>query len=176
MKEKTIWLTAGVIGAIGVAFIVLQHANATSVTGVATPTSNKSPVINIPPLDIAGLGNNYSNLPLPASTGLNVPSLVDPLAKDSCCNDCRADDISTSFVQQFVNASTLGPQQPFIDMSTLTDAERSALDQNNAQIVYDPTATRGYYVGVLSQNSSATIGGVVYTGGLPTLPPWGNGG
>jgi hypothetical protein len=169
MNKKLTALTG--IAAIGVlAFFLLK--------GRQQPTTVvnrefQTPSFSLPPLDLSGLGV-FGNTPIqwPTGSGINVPPIVmGGSGNKKCCSACEDTGIS-SWQQNIVDALSIGPPQPYVNMEMLTPTERAAVQMGQAQVVYDPGSPRGFFVAVLPSDIpyAAQGPGIIYQGAMPVLP------
>lgn len=180
MKKDTVLLLSSV-AAVGVLGYFLLRNRAQPVIPVVQ-SREYQPMqggFSVPALDFSGLGVvGQTPISWPTTTGITLPPIVGATSSEkTCCSDCSDNSIS-SWSENIINALSLGPPQPWINPESLTDTERSAIALGQAQVVYDPSAPRGFFVAVLNSGYAGQTGqnGIIYTGAMPVLPPTGPGG
>ena len=179
-KDKTLALVG--LGVAGLLAFLLFSRRSIGVEQPVTVTSReyKPAPFSIPPLDLSGLGV-VGNTPInwPTTTGITIPPILSAGQEQrKCCSDC-SDNSPSSWAQQFVDALALGPPPPYVNTAMLTATEQAAINLGKAQVVYDPTAERGFYVAILPSDlpyAGAQSTGIIYQGAMSVLPPTGPGG
>lgn len=180
-KKDNVLIIAGV-GVAGILAFLLFSRRQIGVQQPVTVTSReyKPAPFSLPALDLSGLGV-VGNTPInwPTTTGVVVPPILSAGQETKgCCSDC-SDNSPSSWQQALVDALSLGPPAPYVNAEMLTPTEQAAINLGQAQVVYDPTAERGFYVAILPNNNpyaGAQSTGIIYQGAMSVLPPTGPGG
>lgn len=158
-KKPALYVGAACIAIL--AFVLLSSKKQAAVVN----SGNTVPLVNIPPLDLSTLGLD----PINFNGGTSNP--IPPIPNFGNDNDCCSCGANVPYESTFVNALDIAPPQPFLVPGSLTSQEQFAVQTGRAQVVYDPSSPRGFYVGVLASDIPGnTNAGIIFQGALNALP------
>lgn len=137
MNWKPVLYAGAGVGAIVIIFLLVQRRGAEPMV-----MSSNAPIPGfVQPVTLTDMGRRV--LQPPAREPL--PQFIADLGDDCGCMNCGP-DIQSTVQRPVVNANSIMPPQFLLAGSTMTAAEREALNNGTAQLVLDEYSARGYYL------------------------------